>query len=87
MDANKIEEMRSIADKDSKFLSNLEQIKVPLLHPWMCMSDLASHIGHCISEQMENYRPIFPGNERGRDILEEVTQILLSDTQPTLASD
>ncbi|KAL0010918.1 hypothetical protein SO802_006026 [Lithocarpus litseifolius] len=53
----------------------------------MSMSDLVSHVGHSISEQMANERPIFSGNKRGRDILEEVTQILLSNTQSTSASD
>ena len=43
MDANKIEEMRSIADK------------VPVLHPLMSMSDLVSHVGHCISEPYPSF--------------------------------
>jgi hypothetical protein len=84
MDAHAIEEMRSTGDKDSKFLSHLDQIKVPGLHPSMSMSDLVSRI----SEQLAYDRPIFSGNRQCRmDILEEVTQYLFSDSQLTSASD
>lgn len=88
MDANAIEEIRSIEDKSSKLLSHLDQIKVPGFHPSMSMSDLVSHIGNCIAEQMTSENPIFSGmKQHGRDILEELTQYLFSDSQSTSASD
>lgn len=88
MDTNAIEEIRSIEGKSSKLLSHLDQIKVPGLHPSMSMSDIVSHIGNCIAEQMTSENPIFSDmKQHGRDILEEITQYLFSDSQLTSASD
>ncbi|KAF7814580.1 uncharacterized protein G2W53_028549 [Senna tora] len=74
-----------------KFLSNLDQIKVPGLHPSMSMTDIVSHIGQCISEQMTSGNPIFTGDnsQHSRLILEEITQYLFNDSQSqvTEASD
>lgn len=71
-----------------KFLSNLDQIKLPGLHPSMSMDDLVSHIGHCISEQMGSDNPNFAGDgQYSRSILEEFTQYLFNDSQHATTSD
>ncbi|KAI3715086.1 hypothetical protein L6452_22053 [Arctium lappa] len=67
------------------------QMKTPSQQPNMSISDLVNHIGHCISEP--NSAGILPllenvsagGNQK--DALENISQILLSDTQLTTASD
>ncbi|XP_068647268.1 uncharacterized protein [Aristolochia californica] len=67
-----------------------DQFKVPGLRPSMCMSDLVNHIGHCISEQMTSGNPFFsPEGEgcRSRDMLDEITQYLLSDSLFSSAAD
>ncbi|KAJ0965781.1 hypothetical protein J5N97_026919 [Dioscorea zingiberensis] len=49
------------------------------------MRDLANHLEQCISEQMISGNP---GNSLpSRDVLEELTQYLLSDTQVSSTSD
>lgn len=81
-------EFKGLGAENSKFLNNLEQIKVPGLHPSMSMSDLVSHIGQCLSEKMASSNPVFPGKEQSeRGVLEEITQYLFSDSQHSLASD
>ncbi|XP_028769828.1 uncharacterized protein LOC114749577 [Neltuma alba] len=71
-----------------KFLNNLDQIKVPGLHPSMSMNDIVNHIGNCISEQMTSGNPAFSSdNEQSKLILEEITQYLLNDSLVTAASD
>lgn len=73
-----------------KFLNNLDQIKVPGLHPSMSMTDIVSHIEHCISEQMTSGNPTFAGDsQQSRLILEEITRYLFNDSQAqvTAASD
>ena len=61
---------------------------MPGLHPSMSVSDLVSHIEHCISEKMTSSNPTIPGKRQNdRGILEEITQYLFSDSQLTLASD
>lgn len=52
-----------------------------VLQQSMSMNDLMSHIGHCISEQMTTTAC---GN---RDMLEDIAQYLLSDSQFVTASD
>ncbi|KAI9192651.1 hypothetical protein LWI28_026015 [Acer negundo] len=77
-----------ICEVDSKGTKNWDQIKLPGIHPSMSMSDLMNHIGHCISEQMTSGNQ--PLSEEGPDcheILEDIAQYLLSDTQLTTASD
>ncbi|KAI5443319.1 hypothetical protein KIW84_012105 [Lathyrus oleraceus] len=65
-----------------KFLSNLDQIKSPGLHPSMSIEDLVNHIGHCITKQMGPENSNFASD---RAKLEEFTQYLFNDSeiQPT----
>ncbi|KAJ6698677.1 hypothetical protein OIU79_012054 [Salix purpurea] len=73
---------------DSKASRNWDQIKVPGLHHSMSMTDLMNHIGNCISEQMTlGNQPFSADGPEYRDILEDITQCLLSDTQQTTSSD
>ncbi|KAF9680625.1 hypothetical protein SADUNF_Sadunf06G0141100 [Salix dunnii] len=73
---------------DSKASRNWDQIKVPGLHHSMSMTDLMNHIGNCISEQMTlGNQPFSADGPECRDILEDITQCLLSDTQQTTSSD
>ncbi|KAJ7962726.1 ATP-dependent DNA helicase [Quillaja saponaria] len=87
MGTNVIEEFRSSRGDNLKLLSTLDQIKVPGIHPSMSMSDLVSHIGHCISEQMTSGNPTFAGDSQHRAMLEEITQYLFNDSQLTSTSD
>ncbi|KAM7508364.1 hypothetical protein LguiA_018817 [Lonicera macranthoides] len=67
---------------------NWEQLKVPGLRPSISMSDLVNHIGNCFSEQMTSGNLHFPEKESDcRFMLEDIAQILLSDTQLNMASD
>ncbi|XWS19174.1 hypothetical protein CRYUN_Cryun32bG0109200 [Craigia yunnanensis] len=83
MDTHAIEEIRGSTAKEGKLLSQWDQIRFPGLHASMSMSDLVNHIGNCISEQMTSSSD----DLQGRDILEEITQYLLKDSQYTSASD
>lgn len=77
-----------ICEVDSKGPKNWDQIKLPGIHPSMSMSDLMNHIGHCISEQMTSgNQPLSEEGSDCREILEDIAQYLLSDTQLTAASD
>lgn len=88
MNTHRIKQLRSREADTLKFLSNLDQIKVPGLRPSMSMSDIVSHIGHCISEQMTSGNPAFASdNQHNRLILDEITQYLLNDSLVTAASD
>ncbi|KAI4355859.1 hypothetical protein L6164_004590 [Bauhinia variegata] len=88
MDSRAIEEFKNRGTETLKFLSNLERIKVPGLHPSMSMDDLVSHIGNCISEQRTSGNPAFTGeNQYSRSLLDELTQYLFNDSQLTAASD
>ncbi|GMI94711.1 hypothetical protein like AT4G30780 [Hibiscus trionum] len=71
---------------DSKGPRNWDQIKVPGLHPSMSMSDLMNHIGHRLSEHMTS--DLSSQNRPDcQEMLEDIAQYLLSDTQFTAASD
>ncbi|XWS73130.1 hypothetical protein CRYUN_Cryun02cG0098800 [Craigia yunnanensis] len=72
---------------DSRGPRNWDQIKVPGLHPSMSMSDLMNRIGHCLSEQMTSGNPSSENITDYQEMLEEIAQYLLSDTQFTTASD
>ncbi|XP_034198817.1 uncharacterized protein LOC117614200 isoform X2 [Prunus dulcis] len=73
---------------DSRGPKNRVQMKVPGLHPSMSMSDLMSHIGNCISEQMTSGNPSSADQQSEyQDMLEDIAQYLLSDNQFTAASD
>ena len=69
--------------KEGKLLSQLDEIRFPGLHASVSMSDLVNHIGNCISEQMTSSS----NDLLNRNILEEITQYLLNDSQLTSASD
>lgn len=88
MNIHGTEEFKGLGAENSKFLSNLDQIKFPGLHPSMSMSDLVSHIGHCLSEKMTSSNLVFPGKQQNeRDVVEDITQYLLSDSQHLWPSD
>lgn len=73
MDARVIE--NSVGDERFKRSQRWDQVRVPGLQPSMSMSDFVNQIGHCISEQI-------PGEALpNKDVLEELTQYLLSDSQ------
>lgn len=82
-----IEGMGSGERADSQGLKSLEPLKVKGLHQSMSMTDLVSHIGNCISEKMTaGDIPSLKALEC-RDMLDNISQILLSDTQTIQASD
>ncbi|KAL3005381.1 hypothetical protein AAZX31_08G217200 [Glycine max] len=88
MNIHAMEDFRSRGAETLKFLSNLDQIKLPGLHPSMSMDDLVSHIGHCISEQMGSDNPSLAGDSQySRSILEEFSQYLFNDSQHATTSD
>ncbi|KAK7329897.1 hypothetical protein VNO77_24079 [Canavalia gladiata] len=73
---------------DSKGPRNLEQIKLSGLHPSMSVSDFIDHIENCLSNQMTSGNPsLSGGRSEFQEMLEEITQHLLSDSQVTTTSD
>ncbi|GKV42111.1 hypothetical protein SLEP1_g49552 [Rubroshorea leprosula] len=68
---------------DSKGPRDWDQIIVPGLHPSMSMSDLINHI----EQQMVSGNPSSENTSERQEMLEEIAQYLLSDTQFTTASD
>ncbi|KAG6673281.1 hypothetical protein I3842_16G103400 [Carya illinoinensis] len=67
---------------------NRDQIKLSGLHPSMSMSDLMSHIGQCISEQMTSGSlPTADEGSEHHGILADIAQYLLNDNQLTSTSD
>lgn len=86
MDARVIEGNGTRDGLEIKAMRNWDQIKVPGLHPSMSMSDLMNHIGNCITEQMGSGNTSNDGSGCP-EILEDIAQYLLSDTQSTMASD
>ncbi|KAK9076785.1 hypothetical protein SSX86_005119 [Deinandra increscens subsp. villosa] len=69
---------------------DIKQPYAPGLHPNMSISDLVNHIGSNLSEQNVSWNLPFSSNAPGpgypRDILENISQILLSDNQLTAAA-
>lgn len=58
------------------------QIKVPGFHRSMSVSDLVSHIGHCITERRAAGDPLISGEPlQSTDIMEDLTRYLFSDSQ------
>jgi len=58
------------------------QIKVPGFHRSMSVSDLVSHIGHCITERRAAGDPLISGEQlQSTDIMEDLTRYLFSDSQ------
>ncbi|KAF8033728.1 hypothetical protein BT93_C0094 [Corymbia citriodora subsp. variegata] len=86
MDARVIEGNGNHDGLEIKAIRNWDQIKVPGLHPSMSMSDLMNHIGNCITEQMGSGSSDDDGSGC-QEILEDIAQYLLSDTQSATASD
>ncbi|CAA2967349.1 Hypothetical predicted protein [Olea europaea subsp. europaea] len=64
-----------------------EQLKVQDLHPSMWIHDLENNIGSCISEQVTV--GFVPSNKTPEfwDVMENIKQDLLSDTQSTTGLD
>ena len=88
MEPLRIKQQRSREAGTLKFLNNLDQIKVPELHPSMSMNDIVNHIGNCISEQMISGNSASASdNEQHKMILDEITQYLLNDSLAIAASD
>ncbi|KAL5072334.1 hypothetical protein RYX36_011318 [Vicia faba] len=84
MNPHAIRGFKSRGAESSKFLSNLDQIKLPGLHPSMSIEDLVDHIGHCITEQMGSENSSFASD---RAKLVEFTKYLFTDSQIQPASD
>lgn len=88
VDSHEVVENGSSEPQELKgLLSHWDQFKVPGIHPSMSMSDLVNHIGNCISEQITSGNPLFSEGSENKDMLDEITQYLLSDTQNASASD
>ncbi|KAJ4954031.1 hypothetical protein NE237_030863 [Protea cynaroides] len=88
MDTRAIEETGSSEAEESKVLNQRDLLKVPGLRSSMSMSDFVNHIGHCLSEHINSGSHLLSGEEvQGKDMLEEIAQYLLSDSQFTSASD
>ncbi|KAJ4792650.1 ATP-dependent DNA helicase [Rhynchospora pubera] len=59
-----------------------------LLKASMSVDDLVNHLGNCISEQMTSGNSDLPGNAMPpKEMLEDLAQYLLSDTQAASSSD
>lgn len=59
-----------------------------LIKASMSVDDLVNHLGNCISEQMTSGNSNIPGNSMPpKELLEDLAQYLLSDTQATAASE
>lgn len=87
MDSHAIEGSGVCEAVDSKGSRDWDQIKVPGLHPSMSMSDLMNHIGSCLTDQMTSGNPSSENRPDCQEMLEEMAQYLLSDSQFTTASD
>ncbi|XP_028776808.1 uncharacterized protein LOC114733503 isoform X1 [Neltuma alba] len=74
------------SETESKDPRNWDQIKVPGLRPSMSVSDFMSHIEQCLSEQINSGNPPSGGAEL-REMLEDISQHLLSDNQVAATSD
>ncbi|KAJ6834172.1 uncharacterized protein M6B38_336015 [Iris pallida] len=89
MDAQVIEENPTTSGtKESDDHRRWDQIRVPGLRSSMSMVDLVNHIEHCISGQTTPRNPLVPTDSSlDRDMLEQLTQYLLTDSYVTSASD
>ncbi|CAN1223809.1 hypothetical protein LINGRAPRIM_LOCUS812 [Linum grandiflorum] len=87
-DTHAIEGRGNFESVDSRAPRNWDQIKVPGMTQSMSMSDLMCHLGNCISEQMNSGNASLAADaEESREILSDIAQYLLSDTQLTTAAD
>ncbi|XP_040997911.1 uncharacterized protein LOC121243916 isoform X3 [Juglans microcarpa x Juglans regia] len=88
MDTRAIEGNGTSEAVDSMGPGNRDQIKLTGLHPSMSVSDLMSHIGQCISEQMTSGTlPTADEGSESHEILADIAQYLLNDNQLTSTSD
>ncbi|XP_059299720.1 uncharacterized protein LOC132052273 isoform X1 [Lycium ferocissimum] len=88
IDTGASEDMKSREVEQWKGLSNLNQLRVPGLHPSVSMSDLVSQLEQRVSEQKTSKVINLVSNEReSLEILEDISKSLLSDTQNVSASD
>ncbi|XP_016433770.1 uncharacterized protein LOC107760261 isoform X1 [Nicotiana tabacum] len=82
------EDIKSREVEQQKGLSDLNQLRVPGMHPSVSMSDLVSHLEQRVSEQKTSKGINLASDERqSLEILEEISKSLLSDTQNVPASD
>lgn len=87
MDSRITEVSGSSESAGQRIPQNWDQIMLPGIHPSMSMSDLVSHIGQCLNEQIASADPPFGNTLECEEILQDIRQYLLSDTQSTAASD
>lgn len=88
MDTRATQDVMSRDMEKLKGLSNLEQLKVPGLHPSMSMKDLVSHFEQRFSEQGTSEDINLSSDERqSLQILEDISRCLFSDTQNMPESD
>ncbi|XP_016505969.1 uncharacterized protein LOC107823775 isoform X1 [Nicotiana tabacum] len=88
MDTRATQHVMSRDMEKLKGLSNLEQLKVPGLHPSMSMKDLVSHFEQRFSEQGTSEDINLSSDERqSLQILEDISRCLFSDTQNMPESD
>ncbi|KAG8372532.1 hypothetical protein BUALT_Bualt12G0075900 [Buddleja alternifolia] len=81
MDTHAIEGNRLIDAHTSEGRKNFEPLKVSGIRPSMSVSDLVNHIGNCISEQMTSGSLPSDKASECQDMLENITQVWLTDTQ------
>lgn len=82
------DDMESREVDQRKGLSNLNQLRVSGIHPSVSMSDLVSQLEQRVSEQTTLKVINLASDERpSSEILEEISQSLLSDTQNVSSSD
>ncbi|KAF6176529.1 hypothetical protein GIB67_007912 [Kingdonia uniflora] len=87
MDSCAVEENGGSEVEESKGISNWDQFKVPGIDTSMSMNDLMNHIGNCISEQMTSGNPLFSERSQNEEMLDDIAQHLLGDTQFASTSD
>ncbi|KAL6525400.1 hypothetical protein OROHE_015707 [Orobanche hederae] len=81
MDAQAIEGNGTNDAHDYGGRKTLEPLKVPGVRPSMSMSDLVNHIENRISEQMVSGGFLSAKASECQDMLENIAQVLLNDTQ------
>ncbi|KAK6151544.1 hypothetical protein DH2020_014179 [Rehmannia glutinosa] len=81
IDAHAIEGDKIISKLDTEGPKSRSPLKAPKLHPSMSMSDLVNHVGNCISEQITSGSLPSDKASECQDLLENIAQVLLSDTQ------
>ncbi|CAN4088607.1 unnamed protein product [Withania somnifera] len=88
MDTRAIQSIMSRDMEQLKSVGNLNQLRVPGLHPSMSMKDVVSHFEQRFSEQGASEVINLSSDERqSLEILEEISRCLFSDTQNMPASD